>query len=150
MSKIRELWKQLEQETQLDLSTEYDELYGRFFSNGINIGREVRTKLKNGEQPWPTLLQFEGMDSGLTRGFLTSLDICVVEGQDHFSDLSTVVSQNYGFFLSFEKIDSVEQIEARYPGTDYQTYPGAQQWTLPGVVNSIILSNKYCNHPKLK
>lgn len=133
MSKIIEKWRQVERAHGLQLQRDFEEMYGKCFSNGINIGREVNDKLKANIKPWPTLLQFEGLDSGLTRGFLTSLGICMVEGQDHLSDLSTVV-ESYGHGVTFEKIETTQQLTERYPDTDYYSYPSTQQWSMPAVL----------------
>jgi hypothetical protein len=127
-------WGEVEEKFGIDIRSEFDEMYGPYFSNGINIGREVGYKLNNNIQPWPTLLQIEGLDSGLTRGFLTSLNICLVEGIDHLTDLSDHIKNSYGFYTSYEKIDYADQLKERYPGTEYYKYPSLQQWSMPGVL----------------
>jgi hypothetical protein len=134
MSKILRHWDKVEKECNIEVKSEYEEIFGMYFPNGINIGREVGEKLNNGEQPWPTLLQFEALDSGLSKGFLTSFGVCVVGEHDMFSDFSTIVNSTYGYSVSFEKIDNIEELQRRYPDTEYHTYPDIQQWTMPGVL----------------
>jgi hypothetical protein len=140
MSKIDKQWNEVKKQCGIDVRPIFVEMYGQYFANGINIGREVRNKLEQRQQPWPTLLQLEGMDSGLTHGYLTSMGVCVVSDEDLFTDLSVIVSEKYGYSVSFEKIDTVEEIKRRYPETEYSTYPEIQQWTLPGILIHYVIN----------
>lgn len=141
MSKVRDTWAQLG-EAQLESKTGqrgslelfYENYFGRFFSNGLNIGREVNEKLnaKKFNEVWPTLLQAEGLDSGLTAGFLTACGICTIEEDENpLRHLPEIMRKNYGVIVEFEHIATEADLE-RYP--QYADYPNQQQWSLPGVM----------------
>lgn len=143
MSKTLEAWSQIETpvdaKTGQTLSDYYTETFGRFFSNGLNIGREVTSKLKSLKKSeddsnvWPTLLQAEGLDSGLTAGFLTACGICTIDEQENpLRHLPEAMDRIFGVSVEMIEIIDHEQLVAEYP--DYAHYPNEQQWSFPAVM----------------
>ncbi len=140
MSTVKKYWEQVDEiktgpkSKDESLANFYETQFGRYFSNGLNIGREITEKLSEGNYTdvWPTLLQEEGLDSGLTAGFLTACGICPIDlGENTLEHLPDVMRKMYRTEISLEIISTDEDLE-KYPS--YTHYPEEQQWSLPAIM----------------
>lgn len=145
MSTTRKGWKRIQEaspDNGEDFESMYADMFGPLFYKGLDIGHQVVAKLMpkgqkvdgntDRQAPWPTLLQAEGLDSGLTAGFLNVCGISVIGEDSPFDDLAVAIYSQYGARIIQEIIETHEQLTARYP--EYATIPDEQQWTLPGVM----------------
>ena len=143
MSKVDTAWGLLEEEGIESYRDFFEEKYGPLYSNGCNIGREVQSKIedfKRGNASWsedyvkPTLLQAEGLDNGLTAGFLTGVGIHVdgTETREEIIEIGCEALNHHGADISISILNDVVDLPDEYR-EEYGNYHTEQGWHYPAI-----------------